>query len=577
MWSITISHLVRHGGIADVCHVFDTLVQSDVVELAFELVQYVDIRSTGFERFKQSVLGVLAKTPVTGRLLVFVSHLISNCDPDRDFLGALVEVTKHETLIETGAKALLEGGLTQEFFEGRILAYKERSVLAFICAINGPKAPIQFLSGANAFDATALQPCGKIFADDLSFLIDGFLNSILPTITRNSDLLRRFFVLVCHLAWLDFAAFIEKIAPKILEFDSDDPRFVVFLKVLPFVNELGLAGTEHFNALFRDKVLSLLDAFPSGSAERPVVSSLDESALSPIIQDATQSVTLYLEFMKVDVFKENPCQFASSWTRWEVFQLDICLLQAARHVLTQGELFEKLGLFVELTCHPTLPLAECAFNLCVSLASYSVSEFVAKMVEFFIDCDNEEKMFKKIKLIRAVVELDIEFEASDLVLLEFCSMVSLVCSHPAIRIIALQVLEKVGLMLGEKSVISLVTQHRRLIEGSLKHRIRQRVISPFNPGKGVIPHGELSIQSVCSSTYYEIWLLVVAEFFNLLIAVNYTPLLDLIADHLSQYSRFTHLFLYVNTLLAAYLFRSANHVYQPTIEGRGDDDPFPIV
>jgi hypothetical protein len=268
MWSITISRLVRHGGIADVCQVFDTLVQSDLVELAFELVQYVDIGAIGFDKFKRSILGVLATTPVSGNLPVFVAHLISNCDSDRDFLGALVEVTKHETLIETGAKALLEGGLTQEFFEGRILEYREHTVLAFICAIAGPKVPIQFLSGTNAFDAAALQPRGKIFADDFSFLINGFLNSILPTITRNWDLVKPFFVLT----WLDFTAFTEKIAPKMLEFESDDPRFIILLKSLPFINELGLAGTKDFNTLFRDRVLSLLNTFPSGSTERPVLS-----------------------------------------------------------------------------------------------------------------------------------------------------------------------------------------------------------------------------------------------------------------------------------------------------------------
>jgi hypothetical protein len=548
---------------------FEALVPRGEVDLAFTLVQHVRI-GDGFSRLKELVLSFVPKISMTGALRRSLVSLVSHSDADPSFLSAVVELTGMDRAVESVARSIRDGGLQQRFIKERIFGARDSALIShLVWAFAGPGVPAYLLDKFRR-DNTFLACRIMMHCANTDFLFDGFLAHCFEAdLFQHNNEHASYFLIA--LASLSFPRFFERLVPQFLELEPTDPRFVVLLSTIPWLNALKLGRIDEVNVKLKAKICSSRAVFLLSMGAHNAVSPVIESELIPIIEDRTRSVALFLEFTKIVSVQKKSVEFRSANLLWDRYGLELVIIEALPRIFPVRELSRHLPICLNFISHPVSPISEAAFPICISIAAHSPEAFVAELVSSFTKCASEEQMCNLTTLLKRVANSSITFSQSNLALLEFCAVIALAFVYLGTRLAGLSVLEQMAQKMSGPSVMKFIQRYRREIEQSVKRRVLQLVISPSVPAKGIVPPGELSIDSICSSWFYELWLIVLSEFFNVLIALNAVGLRSLIHKHFAGDTTWPHAFLYVSTLYSVEAWSDANHIYKPEVREHADD------
>ena len=581
LWAVTVAAVGNDGGISKVTKAFRALVDDGKTREAFKLVQYVDIHNDGFDEFKEAIIDALRRENWIsqkdwGSCMSHICRLIINCEKDEKFLNSVVEYSHDETMVETITRMILEGGLTWEFVEKRILGMEKPSIKALFWAMTGPVFPKQLLFKLN-FDMKSILKSLEQRAlewDEHGRIVDKYMEFIFPSAVYCEDHWVCHFILIM-LAVRYFDAFLEKVVPPFSALETSDPRMIIILMTLKDLNELSLLEPDQLrklNKMFADNLRQALFIFPSTISEKAVIISEDDEILGPIITDHTQAVALFLDSIKNDVFKETVCSFSTARPPSSQFMVEILIAQVMIYVLEPDDLLELLEFWVELTCHLCSGISEAAFKICIFLSDRMPSNVISKLANIAMECESDEKLFHIIKLVSYILKTHQDLVQENLQDIDFIGLLACISVHPEVRMLAQLLLEKVGIRMKDGGFYKVLKDHRKSLENAIKRRIilSATVLKGSDDGKITTQTGEISIRLVCGSYFYDIWLLVLSEIMKLLIAVN-QPILKLIDERLSTAKTFRGILLFVASAYYYPVFDSLTSPYPVTLEGRNTE------
>lgn len=581
LWSMTVAAVSNDGGIEWVTKAFKVLVDNGKTKEAFKLVQFIDIKNDGFDEFKEAILEALRNGGVSEKdrdsCMSHLCRLIINCEKDEQFLNSIVELSCHETMVETIVRMIVDNGLTWEFVETRIMGAERPSTKALFWALTGPVFPKRYLF-KYTFDMKSLLKNFEQRAlewDENERIVDKYMELVFPRGVFSDDHWACHFILIM-IACRHFNGFLERIVPAFTTLEPHDPRMAIMLSALKALNELNILEEEQLASLNKQFIESLRKAlfiFPSTILDKAVITSENEEILGPIINDHTQAVALFLDSLKIDVFTETVCSFSAARPPNSEFSVEILIVQVSLCVFDDNDLLELLDFWAELTCHSCSAVSEGAFKICTVLTEKHPSEVLAKLANIATESDSEEKMFHIVKLANNLLKTNCKLEREALENIDFIGICASVSVYPEVRMLGQLLFERVGPRLPHGGFYKMIKDHKKQLESAIKRRIllSATYIKGSENVKATTQTGEISVRLVCGSYFYDIWLLVISEVMNLMIAVNNVPILGMIDERLASAKTFRGLLLYVSAQYYYPVFDSLTSPYPVAAEGRNTE------
>lgn len=416
-----------------------------------------------------------------------------------------------------------------------------------------------------------------------------FLSIFMRTFFQEADFsvcYQNFCDILLHFAAIDFPYFIEKVLDSFLSVPNTDPRFVSFLMMIPKVNTLDFIdysskpvtfsdmGT--FNEKVKSKVIDALSVFTAEFLAEHGICSDQMNAIKTMIYDSDRKVEKRLEEWRFSNFQktvidhqitDETCKSNSDI----ILQIHLSSCMPYIIPIEDYDTPEKMRLILQLSFNASLLISSVAYPICQSIITDDQMQikFIEIILEYIKGPTSCESLFTCINLLNEMLisnpqELPIEVLHN----IEFAGIRGSVSVHPSCRLISVKLLKMVNCVLCGRGCFNFVILNIEEIEKVANRRLFSHYLSDkyvrgsksketnssskdndsnsnsqrqnqtqTNPSNKLIKFN----QAACSH-YFDIWLYFVSEIANIIVSVNYVPLLD----------RFrTNLDCYISTLITA--------------------------
>lgn len=346
-----------------------------------------------------------------------------------------------------------------------------------------------------------------------------------------------------HLASLDFTYFVKDILPEFIKLDTKDPRLITLLMTVPLINseeyklntfqEISAPNLAKFNSIIRLKVLANVSVLKAATSEHGLCIF---DANNYIINEADQKISNLLTEWKVTQFGELTVEFIKSNRGTTTFDLNIQLTKSMGHVFIADDLQsnELMNLLLNLSFNKNAYIATSALAICREKLTFPPyqKQFALVIIAYLGNVPTSEAMLVCLSLLLDLLSKGTNFEQNMIFDIELTTMIAMQSVHPAIRQIANKILGQVDFLLGNKGSLHYIYKHVT----EMNQIVKEKLFCHISDSKKIsMPRGEISYDSVVYSHYYDLWLYYVAEIANVLVAVNYTPLLQRFSDSLTKY------------------------------------------
>ena len=569
-WSVIFS-LISKVDFTATTDMFSLFSTSSDFTIAFVLFQFIRIDLQGplgdifFEQILNLFKQLLKKKAVNNLILRSLSHMVFMINSEETLLKlhGLIRTLKRD-------KNLLEGVLPlnlvlllktpklnfklHRFVQTKILGLvsdKQKLPISannFIILLLGKDINLSWLfwewgtnpnapkfSGFN-IDSAIQDSHGKNISFGSIFMNNFFLKSDF------SICYKVFKHILAYLANLDFEYFQKEMLPKFLEIDSNDPRFISLLSIIPYVNSpdflkfsksITLDNVKTFNNTIKPKIMkSLFDCKEIVFKNQNIFYSDNNFLFSSTSEEADQKISLVLEEWKIHEF----CELIIGQVRNEQYNdgytLIGRLISTLQFILSEEDFsnYDLIELLLSLCSYDNKVVALTAYNICANILSRipNTNIYIIKIILSHIKKNHKiiknEHFFGMLSMIYNSLTKHKEILPIKLVYkIEYIAFISLSSAYPNSRQIAYYILLKVNEILNSKGLISYVLPQKAKIEKAVKYKILLLIRKDSYDFESS-PKNEITFESGLISHFYDLWLYFLTEIMNTLIYCNYTPI-----------------------------------------------------
>ncbi|OHS92986.1 hypothetical protein TRFO_12181 [Tritrichomonas foetus] len=407
------------------------------------------------------------------------------------------------------------------------------------------------------------------------------LNVFMENFFRHSDFSicpNLFSRVLIFFASAEFDIFTNTILPKFLELDSNDNRFITLLMTIPFINspdfstfsssEITKEKLERFNSALKPKILEAFHQIQIDDNVQAISISDKETVFDHFVEESDQYICDILKAWKLPNFDEVNIQHMKSETVSSFFALDIQLLKAIPFVFHLEELYSEqtMKMMLKLSFSVNQEIAHASFSICKKLIFNS--KFVSVIIEYLMKPPSAEALFICITMLHDCLKKRPNFFSHILHDIELVAIIGLYSYHPATRKKSHSLLIAVNELLCQKGVFAYLHERVELIQKVVKQKIFLYTISDIPQRHGILPMNEIPVMTALCSHYFDIWKLFLSESANVIVTVNYTPLLKRVKTMLTQYIDHKSTILY-SIIFSSYcsyeLLSQISHPYSGTM------------
>lgn len=340
-----------------------------------------------------------------------------------------------------------------------------------------------------------------------------------------------------HLASINFSYFIREILQSFLMLNISDIRFIILLSIIEPINSekfksfavsrITKEDIDTLNLMIRGKVYQNLHILTT--REPRFVPLIFLEGAWRRIQQADSKISMFLEQNNLDKYVPFTMKYDLS-VESEFYSLEAQLLRCLPYVLEKDD-FVNSGIMKNiLECcnseklQTALSALDVAKYLCKTenLQQHFAKEIVNNMANGL----TQETLFVCLKLLSLIIQENPNSISSDMYHdIEFYAFIGLISCQPNTRIMSWKLLDRLDELLEHKGLVFYIHTCKQMMEKMFKIRLF---------GKSV-HKDEVLLQCVMDSRYYDLWLLYIAEFIEIILASNYTPLLQRFGDNLYTY------------------------------------------
>ena len=346
---------------------------------------------------------------------------------------------------------------------------------------------------------------------------------------------------IVHLAALDFEYFLQTIVPQFLALPKDDPRFVTFLMVVPKINnprfvknafaDVNQEMIHKFNSVLRSRLIETLGTYHETNGPCGISTKVSDSFISTMLTEADANIAVILNEWEVkDIVLLNVTLRACEQSP-DDSTLAIRLVPAARCVLNEDDLtsLEIIQLFIELSWHHENVIAANAYSFCSSIFKNASEEGKAKYVVVLLDLletDLEPEPINVIlSLLNEILTERVLLPKKLLYDIEAAAFMNLASMYPCTRHLAHKILIAVNERLEKTGIESYIREEQNQIEKIVKAQVFCYVI-PTKPEVVPLPPERIGIETGLLTHYYDLWIFFLSAIMDVVIAVDYRPILD---------------------------------------------------
>ena len=350
---------------------------------------------------------------------------------------------------------------------------------------------------------------------------------------------RKFSHLIVHLASLNFAHFLQNVVPNFIELQPHDPRFSVFLMVVPLINSedfiqhsfstISKADIDQFNKKIHDKILqTLITNTPSPESKHGVCIRDIDFLMDSLSDEADQEIHDILEEWKIDKFEERNCKYIKCKPPENEMLLVGRLLKTLEFVFTNDDFCNEkvIRTLIEWSCNEDNFSATTAYSLCTNCLEKQVNldKFIKNATDVWVAHRDAETTFIILNLIFHVFNnVDYKFDIEILRNIESTAFLVLASAYPLTRQLGIMILKKISELIGQQSFFSHIFIKMSKFEKTAKTKILLYAQYKNNENEPP-PTSAISFQSAIISHYYTIWIFFLSEIINALITTNFTPI-----------------------------------------------------
>lgn len=351
--------------------------------------------------------------------------------------------------------------------------------------------------------------------------------------------------LIVHIAALDFSFFISSIIPKFIDLPFDDPRFIVLLMTVPLFNSADFikiaknVTTEDihkFNLTLKPKFISALLTIDINTSTLPhsiCVESYD-SPLKTMMGNADQKIESILEKWKISQFTPLMLERRKSQNTDNFFTLQHQVIFAYHYIFSIDDSKDPDMIFFLLmnSFHHEYQIANTSYEELLSLIKIEDLQIpvIKCILSYLKKPRSPESLYMCINILLNVLQhhpKNIQFDMIHDI--EMVIYLGLASPTPATRYLSTKVLNVLNSLSNNRTSLFYLTQNKNLLETIVKERLLSIIPDEQEQEDNI----KFNV-AVCSH-YFDTWLAFLSEISNMLIAVNYTPLLTRINNVLSSY------------------------------------------
>ncbi|OHT07248.1 hypothetical protein TRFO_24655 [Tritrichomonas foetus] len=348
-----------------------------------------------------------------------------------------------------------------------------------------------------------------------------------------------------HLASLDFSYFTKKIVPRFLALKTDDSRFLTFLMAVPHIyssdfvkfafKSVTAKQVDEFSSQIKDKIMSSLSIYKKDNRQYGVCSNGNEF-LSSLMGESDQKIGVILGEWSLNQFGPLLVNHLPSEQKAINFTLVDRLLPAVRYVLSTTDFSNKqtMELMVRLSFHNHSAVSTNAYMICRDiignlhdeLEKYLsiLNDLMMKEISPEATCTCLSLLHDSLKNMNEKMIRTKMFRK-----LEFASFLKLSSMYPETRHLAYLNMLRINKFLNNNGVMRYISDQIGEIEKNVKVKLLLHVTTA-KPERIPVPTDKIDFESAILSHYYDIWTFFLAEIMNVVIASNYSPVLERISS-----------------------------------------------
>lgn len=532
----------------EVKNLFNNYIDSVNNEILFPLISKIRLDanlvlgSVFLEEIVTVLKGMQKRKELSSKIFSCVASILSSVNYRCEALQKIYDIVNYEkedSKVKDGAFELMvtlfqvlpnKEGEVQKFFQKRVYIHagEERKTERDL------KLFSKLLSGSYQSQ--------EVSENDISFIgMTGANASDLPPVFMNIYFKKANFAIcpqmfsniILHLASINYTYFLKDMLPSFLQLQMTDMRFIVLLSVVEQINsesfkKFSVSKVEQkdidtLNLFIRGKIYQNLNCLQS-KEEKYVPLQYLEGAWRRISQ-ADQKVQMFLEQNNLDKFEMLLLKYNLS-RESEYYALDVQLLRVLSFVLENNDFVES-GVLVYI--------CQCCNSqrLHTALAAINLAEFIFKipelqmpfakaLIENTIKSMTKESLFVALKLLMTFLNHTQKAIPQPVLHdIQFYCFIGIVSSQPNTRILAWKVLEKCDELLDHKGLMFYIHQAMPTIDKYVRMKLFKKTGNK----------DDIMFRWVSDSRYYEVWLFYIHELVEVVLATNYTPLMQRISDH----------------------------------------------
>ena len=411
-----------------------------------------------------------------------------------------------------------------------------------------------------------------------------FLSIFMDTFYKEANFsvcYQKFSDILLQFAAFDFPFFIEKVMDSFLSVPNTDPRFVSFLMMIPKVNTpdfidyslktVTFSDMGTFNEKVKSKVLDSLSLFTAEFLTDHGICGEQINSVKATVYSSDRKVEKRLEEWKFFNFQKTVIDHQITHSSCHNNTTNIIQIHLARCMpfiipVEDYDTPEMMRLILQLSFNSSFAISSVAFPVCQSIITDDLMQiqFIEIILEYIKGPTSCESLFTCINLLNEMlISNPQELPVDVLYNIEFAAIRGSVSVHPSCRLISLRLLKMVNIVLGGHGCFNFIELNFNEIQKVANRKLFSHYLSDQNTTNSSAESQQSNLDKNPSnqnqeqqhqnnskpsnklikfdqagfSHYYDIWLYFVSEIANIIVSVNYTPLLDRFRTNLDCYIR----------------------------------------
>lgn len=411
-----------------------------------------------------------------------------------------------------------------------------------------------------------------------------FLSIFMDTFYKEANFsvcYQQFSDILLQFAAFDFPFFIEKVMDSFLSVPNTDPRFVSFLMMIPKVNTpdfidyslktVTFSDMGTFNEKVKSKVLDSLSLFTAEFLADHGICGEQINSVKATVYSSDRKVEKRLEEWKFFNFQKTVIDHQITHSSCHNNTTNIIQIHLARCMpfiipVEDYDTPEMMRLILQLSFNSSFAISSVAFPVCQSIITDDLMQiqFIEIILEYIKGPTSCESLFTCINLLNEMlISNPQELPVDVLYNIEFAAIRGSVSVHPSCRLISLRLLKMVNIVLGGHGCFNFIELNFNEIQRVANRKLFSHYLSDQNTANSSVESQQSNLDKNSSnqnqeqqhqnnskpsnklikfdqagfSHYYDIWLYFVSEIANIIVSVNYTPLLDRFRTNLDCYIR----------------------------------------